>query len=130
MAFSSKKFARSLFKIAIQCPEKEKIFLEQLIFFCSQKNLFCYLPSILKNLEKEYERYQKDQQIIIKSKSELSEEIIEKIKKYVGATNNTITKKIAMEELHGGFLVIYKNKIYDGSISRQLEKLKEKMANN
>ena len=127
MPFNSKKFAASLFKLALKYPKQEKRLAGQLISFCQRKNLTSRLPNILKHLEQAYERFQERECLTIASRDQLGPDTMEQIKRFVQAAPAAPIAVTADPNLHGGFVATYQNKVYDGSIKRQMARLKEKM---
>ena len=128
MSFNSKQFAASFFKLALKQPGQEKLLTDQLILFCQRKNLTSRLANILKHLEQATGRYHDRQQLRLTSQNPLGPAAIQTIKQFIGASAAPVRADLD-PTLTGGFVAMYNNKIYDASIKRQMERLKEKMVN-
>lgn len=59
----------------------------------------------------------------------LREEVIEKIKEQT-QSNDVILNENVNEKLIGGFILLYKDKLYDASVRRQLNELRKELINN
>lgn len=120
------QFAKALYEVTKGLPEKNLPEVIKQFFLVLQKN------NKIKKIEyiiEEFIRYSKKQSgiktIEIESVQQVSEHVVEKIKKIFGQTaevRNTINKDVL-----GGMKITVDDTVYDASLKTQLNKLKKSL---
>ena len=82
------------------------------------------LSRVIELLEKTKRKQDKEDRLYIKLFESVSEETIQKIKKFVGAANESNIDIEIDKKMKGGFIAYYHGSIFDASIKNQLIKLK------
>lgn len=98
-----------------------------LLDYLKKNNLLSLLPNILRKLEKELEKEEKQKTIQISTSHEFDKDVIEKIKEYISKDKGDKFKVTVDEDLIGGFVIKGKNKILDASLKRNIEFLRESL---
>jgi F-type H+-transporting ATPase subunit delta len=98
-----------------------------LLDYLKKNNLLSLLPNILRKLEKELEKEEKQKTIQISTSHEFDKDVIEKIKEYISKDKGDKFKVAVDEDLIGGFVIKGKNKILDASLKRNIEFLRESL---
>ncbi len=130
MKYSSQNLAKKLLKSAEAEPKKINELVGQFIIFCREKNLGYLLPNVLKYLEEEITEKREKETLVIKSKNDLSLNIIEKIKIFVRFDEKEGKIKLIKDNnILGGFIARYRDKIFDASVNNNLRLLKNKLIN-
>jgi len=92
------------------------------IAFIKHHDLESFVPSMMKVINWELKKIKEEDECIIESPYELSENSTKKVLKLVGAIESEFVKR---EDLIGGFKAKYKGVVYDMSVQNNLKKLKK-----
>jgi F0F1-type ATP synthase delta subunit len=130
MNYSASKIAKALVEIILEKPEEYQKSVKNFLVFCRKMKLNYLLPSILRYLEIEFKRQKEKETLKILSSVKIDEEIINKIKKAVGAQSLEKVEVIEDQSVTAGFIAYYQNKIIDASLENNFRLLKNKIINN
>jgi|GEM_PF-714376 len=129
MNITSRQLARALYQSLLDTPDKEGEVVQEFIKYLEEKNLIGLLPSVVKNLEYLQARIEAQDNIKLTVNQQLPAELVKKIKNFVGQTNADI-EIVKDSNILGGFIAEYQNKIYDSSVSGQLNQVKKNLLNS
>lgn len=116
------EFVKLLVEMDASHPDKTEKIVKSFISFLREKGIDYQLPQILKLVQDEVVKGKEDNTLqIILSESTDAEEIRKKI------APNAEVNILIDKKLKGGFIAQYQGKLYNGSISRQLEKIRQKI---
>lgn len=96
--------------------------------FMRKYGLESRIGSVVFHLEAEAKRKAEREKVSITLARETSDELIEKIKKALGAKNGTDTQIEYDESLLSGFNANYKDRLYEANLSNILEELKKTLS--
>jgi F0F1-type ATP synthase delta subunit len=128
MKYSSQNLAAVLYRLA-QSPQ-QSLEVDNFLSFCHQQKIDYLLPNILHYYQEISQREQNKQTVNLKINHKISSIILGKIKKIIGATDNSQVNLIEDKNILGGFIAEYQNKIFDASLKRQLDRLEHILINN
>jgi F-type H+-transporting ATPase subunit delta len=99
----------------------------KLIKFLEKNHLTLLLPKIVNKIERKLEAEEKANTLVISSAFDLNEDTLDQIKKKINLDFNNQTKKQFRieEDLLGGVVLRYKHFLFDLSLKKNLEYLKE-----
>jgi F0F1-type ATP synthase delta subunit len=120
--FSIKQTTQSLLEINKRHPNKTKQIVKIFIDFLKENRTVCQLPSIIRSLEEIEKKQSKENRLHITLFEPVSEQVIQKIKEFVGASDESDIDIEIGKEIEGGFLAHYKGFIFDDSIRNQFIK--------
>ena len=129
MNYSAQKLAKALVEIVSDNPSDPQKSVENFLVFCDKSKLNYLLPSVVRYLEIELGRQERENTFKIFSAIKIDEEIIKKIKKIVGADPFCPAEIIEDKNIGAGFVAHYCNKIIDASLDNNLRLLKNKIIN-
>lgn len=117
-----------LAKLLIELDERNPGKTEEIVktFVSSMKGNEYQLPQILKIVEKKAQEEREKNTLYITLSDEM--DIVDKIKQVVGVNKEVPTEISIDKSLKGGFIAQYNGKLYNGSISKQLQKIREKIS--
>ena len=117
-----------LAKLLIELDERNPGKTEEIVktFVSSIKGNEYQLPQILKIVEKKAQEEREKNTLYITLSDEM--DIVDKIKQVVGVNKEVLTEISIDKSLKGGFIAQYNGKLYNGSISKQLQKIREKIS--
>ena len=117
-----------LAKLLIELDERNPRKTEEIVktFVSSMKGNEYQLPQILKIVEKKAQEEREKNTLYITLSDEM--DIVDKIKQVVGVNKEVLTEISIDKSLKGGFIAQYNGKLYNGSISKQLQKIREKIS--
>lgn len=130
MNYSASKIAKALVKIILEKPEEYQESVKNFLIFCKKMKLNYLLPSVMRYLEIEFKRQAEKETLKILSPVKISEEIVNEIKKAVGAQKSEKLEVIEDKNITAGFIAYYQNKIIDASLENNFRMLKNKIINN
>ena len=119
----SKTLAETFLKISTSDNAEKKI--NNFFHYLEKKNLLSFLPQIKRYLLQKQKSLEHFNTLYIRSRFSLSQEEREEIIRIVGAPKNVPVEFIQDENIIGGFQVIYKEKIYDGSLFYKINQLED-----
>ena len=125
MSYSSKQLAKSLVELIKEDATKQEEIIKDFLIFCKEKNLLNQLSNIIKHLEIIDKNKSDLEQLHIHSAQPLSQNIIQRIQKLVGAANQVTVNTQENKDIQGGFIAKYNGMIYDASVKTQLSNLKQ-----
>jgi len=118
------KLAKLLIELDERNPEKTEEIVKT--FISSMKGNEYQLPQILKIVEKKAQEGRERNTLYITLSEEM--DIVDKIKQIVDVDKDVPIKVTINKSLQGGFIAQYNSKLYNGSISKQLQKIREKIS--
>jgi F0F1-type ATP synthase delta subunit len=121
---NSKQLAKALIEMVLSDKVSFDVVLDNFEKYLKKNHLTRLLPNIIKSIEGEIERYEKENSLQIISPHQLGKESITKIEEFVEKTAKSKTYLEEDETLIGGFVAKYKGKVYDGSVKNHLKQLK------
>ena len=124
MKYNARNLAKGLFGLVKEDPKM----LEGFVGFCRKKRLTYLLPSMFKYFLRESAREKDENTLKIYTAFGLSENFIDKIKK-ISKAESAETECYKKEDLIGGFVAYYQNKVIDASFKNNLAMLKNKLIN-
>lgn len=127
---TSRQLAVSLFEATVRSPEKSEAVFASFMEFCTENNVTHLLPRVVVHLERlQRERVEQDT-LRISVARDHDTSVVDMIRDHVaGSSQDTPTTTNVDETLVGGFVGLYRNTIYDGSVKSQLAKVQRKMIN-
>jgi F0F1-type ATP synthase delta subunit len=125
MFYSAKNISQALIKLSQEYPA-DKVS-QALIKFCQKNQNFNQLNEILKYLKIEQTELKESEKIKLITHEKISESIAKDLKKYIGVSEDESFENIQQKDIQGGFVVKMGNKIIDGSLKHQLEKLQDEL---
>ena len=125
---TSKSLAKLLEVLENKYKDPEKV-VEKFWVYAKHKNLIYKLPNVLRHLERKADA-RKDTFVALAVSHDVSTETENKIRKFMGVSEAVPIEKKVDPKLMGGFIAEHNNLIYDGSLDRQLKKLKEVLLQN
>jgi len=102
---------------------------EKFVIYAKRKNLLYKLPNVLKHLERRAEN-RKDKHVTLTVSRDIAPETEKIIRTFIGAGEFIPIEKKIDPGILGGFIAEHNNLVYDGSIDRQLKRLKEVLLEN
>ena len=102
-------------------------FADDLLLYLKENHLLHLLPNIIKKLEQQKVKEEKESLIEIFTSHEFDAEVIEKIKGHIEKEKNDKFKTTVESSLIGGFVIKGKNRILDASIKKNIEFLRESL---
>jgi len=132
MFYKSRQLATALKQLTEENPKQEKKILNNFLDFCRQKNILYLLTGVIKQLKFYKKTEDEKKNLNINSFKKLNQDIVGDIKKHVGFDSAQKSEIVLNqdESLKGGFIAKYKGKIYDASVVRQLNTIKNKLEQN
>ncbi|MEA3453042.1 MAG: F0F1 ATP synthase subunit delta [Patescibacteria group bacterium] len=118
------KLAKLLIELDENNPEKTKEIVKTFVSFMEGNEY--QLPQILRVVEKKAQEQREKNTLYITLSDEM--DIVDKIKQVVGADKDVPIEISIDKSLKGGFIAQYNGKLYNGSISKQLQKIREKIS--
>ncbi len=115
----SKTLAETLLKFSTSDDAEKKI--NNFFYYLEKKNLLSFLPQIKRYLLQKQKSSEHFNTLYIRSRFSLYWEDIEEIIRIIGVTKDAPVEFIQDENIIGGFQVIYKEKIYDGSLFHKID---------
>jgi|AntAceMinimDraft_16_1070373.scaffolds.fasta_scaffold09511_3 F0F1-type ATP synthase delta subunit len=122
--FSVEKTTQILIEFGNQYPSKTKEIVEIFISSLKDSRAMHELSRVIKLLERTKKKQNKEDRLYIRLFESVSEETIQKIKKFVGVANESNVDIEIDKEIKGGFIAYYHGSIFDASIKNQFIKLK------
>ena len=101
--------------------EVVRLFLE----FCEEKKLTHLLPNIVKHLEKINAKKVADNTIRVYVARDQDKDVVDMIVDFVSKKSDAPMSVHKDEKIIGGFVALYRNTVYDGSVTKQLARAKE-----
>jgi len=122
--FSVEETTQILIEFGNKYPRKIKEIVKIFIRSLKDSRAMYELSRVIELLEKTKRKQDKEDRLYIKLFESVSEETIQKIKKFVGAANESNIDIEIDKKMKGGFIAYYHGSIFDASIKNQLIKLK------
>lgn len=123
---NSKELAQACIQFIDQ-TEKPKEALSAFLSFLEENNLLYQLPSIVRYLEQIQNTERKQNTLTIESPFEISEQLISKIKTFVGADKAGFVETNINAKLLGGFRTTFQGFVTDASVRNNLQALKKQL---
>lgn len=125
--FDSKKIAKVIFKELLNSKEEDiNTIISNLLAFIKKNKIQKNIKQIIKYIELEFKRYKASSSLFVEAPFHFRQgdldNIIKRIKLDIKEDVETNFKE--NKKLLGGFVIKFKNKIYNGSVINQLEELK------
>ncbi len=129
MKFKSKQYAEALYELLEFAPEeKTSEVLEKFVETMFENGDFGKMDEILEIFGKEWDRKEGVVGAKIVTAYEISEEAVEVLREYIisrtGASRVDVRNEID-EEILGGAIVEYEDKVLDASLKKDIKELKE-----
>lgn len=126
---SSEKISRAVYLSLKEGQKKDKEIIKNLLDFLEKNHLYFLLPNIVKNIQKKIENEIKSRTVFISSPFEMNQITIDNIKNKIGfGSNSHIKTEFKIEKnLLSGVVIRYGYRLFDLSLKRNLEHLKEKL---
>ncbi len=123
MSVSSRQLAEVLFSSFENLPEdKTERVLSEFLTFCRDKKLMYLLPRVLYHLERMANEKASVNSLRMIFARKQDKSIVDMVSGFIKAKPDTVVSIDIDEDLIGGFVVLYQNIIFDGSIKRQLNR--------
>lgn len=129
MNISSKQLAKALYQMIAEEPKHERKIVNEFIKYLEEKNLLGIMSGVVKHLETYQAAELATTQVKLRVAHEPAKALITEIKKHINAPDAEVVTTID-ESLVGGFQAEYQYKIYDGSVSYQLQQAKKVLLGN
>lgn len=124
---SSRDIAQTLIRLAKEGNDSGKV-VEWLNAYVREHGLEYKLQSIMRHLAALAHADADTESLRITSAYPLTDATLERIKQYVGAAKNTAVKMHEDTDTIGGFVALYKGKVYNASMKEQLVRLKNTLS--
>ena len=121
---TSKQLAKALISSVRDNPESHEKTLKNFEKFLEKNHLVELLPNIIKSLEDEQKRIDRQDSLEITTSHKVSKETIKIIEDFVQKNSKSKTHVLEDDRLIGGFVAKYKGMVYDGSIRNHINQLK------
>lgn len=125
---NSKSLARLIGALERKHGDPEKV-VDKIVRYLKRKNLLYTLPNVLKHLERHADN-RTDNYIALTVSEDVSAETENKIRDFIGVKSSVPIEKKINPAIIGGFIAEHNNFVYDGSIDRQLKRLRETLLEN
>jgi F0F1-type ATP synthase delta subunit len=126
--------SRTIAKALISMTEDDGInsekIAESFLNFVERNNLAHQLPTIMFHLKLENKRREKERELSITLTEEVSPNLLDRIREYVGASQKTKVRVGFDKGIIGGFIAKHRNKLYDASLESHLGKLRVALKSN
>lgn len=111
----------------IKSAKDNESFADDLLLYLKENHLLYLLPNILKKLEQEKIKEEKNSTIEVITSHEFDPDVLEKIKGHIEKEKGDKFKTTVDSSLIGGFVIRGKNRILDASIKKNIQFLRESL---
>ncbi len=123
-----RQYAQSLYQITRNAaPKQLPEITKQFLFLLTRHHQLNKIDFIIKEFDQYAKEQEGIQEITIESASTINSENLQNIKKIFGG-ENTIVHSTIKQNIIGGMRLISKNLIFDATLKKQLQKLKEHLS--
>ena len=112
--------------VSLSQKKKKKKAVNALTTFLKKSHLLPLMPEVLRFLKKKSEEEGKRDMLMITSATNLHENIVDRISDLAHKDLGTIPGSVSLtvdKSLVGGFVAVYKGKVFDGSVETMLTSL-------